>query len=96
MRVVRSLDRAREERILWCVNGADGRGLERSAPGVTDGQSAVCRCTLFGDMRPKRSIREVEVPGERLQERRVVLLDRVNRTATARPSAMIALETMPY
>lgn len=79
MCVVGRLDRPREQRILRRVDRANGRGFERRAPCIADRKRSVRRCILAGDLCAKRSVREVEVMSEALEQRRVVLLRRVDR-----------------
>lgn len=79
MCVVRRLDRPREQRILRRVDRANGRRLERRAPCIADRERSVRGRILAGDLCAKRRVREIEVMSEALEQRRVVLLRRVDR-----------------
>ena len=80
VRVVRRLDRPREQRVLGRVDRADGCRLECRVPSVADSEGAIRRCILARELLAKRSIRQVEVLCEALEQRRIVLLRGINRT----------------
>ncbi len=82
VRVVRRLDRSRQQGILWGVDRANRSRLKCGTPSIADRKRAVSWRILFGYLSTERSVCQVEVFGKLLQEFRVVCLDGRDRAAS--------------